>query len=239
MKKMYLKEWFTIKFADFTTLDRNNIADNSFYDKFYTSFFSRYLSFQELPWEWREEKREVAEFILQNTQVHTSILSIGCGIGYVEYLLGKVGRDITAIEPSEKACKFLDGYSTTKLFHGYFPQCFSQPTQCNYDLAYMVYVDYVFSDKELLYFLNKIIASGIKDFILIATRRYNRKSYRLLAKELVKDILAACNAYNPGQFWGYLRKPSELICLFHLSGFNKIEHGHLHNGLFWIRGRMA
>jgi len=89
MRKFYQQEWFGIDFKSFVKLDSGRVADKSFYDKFYDEFYKRYKSYEELPEVWRKDKRLAADFILRQPDPSERILSIGCGSGYVEYLLRK------------------------------------------------------------------------------------------------------------------------------------------------------
>ena len=89
MRKFYQEEWFGIKFKSFVKLDSSRVAEKSFYDKFYDEFYKRYKSYEELPEVWRNSKKAVADLILGQTFPDGKILSIGCGSGYVEYLLRK------------------------------------------------------------------------------------------------------------------------------------------------------
>ena len=92
MRKFYQQEWFGIDFKSFVKLDSGRVADKSFYDKFYDEFYKRYKSYEELPESWRNSKKAVADLILGHSFPDEKILSIGCGSGYVEYLLRKEGR---------------------------------------------------------------------------------------------------------------------------------------------------
>src|SRR3989304_3235193 len=108
MRKLYQREWFGIDFSSFANLDPRNIADGSFYDKFYDKFYRNFSSYDELPQEWRLSKKQVADFILSQTNNNDRLLSIGCGNGYIEYLLWREGRNIIAVEPSLKSTRFLE-----------------------------------------------------------------------------------------------------------------------------------
>ncbi|MDO8140628.1 MAG: hypothetical protein Q6358_03940 [Candidatus Brocadiales bacterium] len=85
MRKFYQEEWFGIKFKSFVKLDSSRVADKSFYDEFY----KRYKSYEELPEVWRKGEKLVADFILRQPDSFERIMSLGCGSGYVEYLLRK------------------------------------------------------------------------------------------------------------------------------------------------------
>jgi len=80
---------FSLRENQLQNLGSSRVADKSFYDKFCDEFYKRYKSYEELPEVWRNSKKAVADLILGQTFPDGKILSIGCGSGYVEYLLRK------------------------------------------------------------------------------------------------------------------------------------------------------
>ena len=98
MRRIYETEWFGIKFNSFANLNRRQIADASFYDKLYQQFNNKFSKYADLPLAWKVSKSKVADFLLQRTKKEDLLLSIGSGIGYIEYLLEQAGREIIATE---------------------------------------------------------------------------------------------------------------------------------------------
>lgn len=237
MRKFYQEEWFGIKFKSFVKLGSSRIADKSFYDKFYDEFYKRYKSYEELPGVWRNSKKAVADLILGQTFPNEKILSIGCGIGYVEYLLRKEGRNITAIEPSLEATRFLEQVSDVKIYHGYFPECLDKTN--SFDLAYMNATEYVFDKDALINLLNCIQDHGVKRFLLVSASIHDGGFAPLrLIKNTIKSMLSLIGLYELGQFWGYMRAPDELANAFKEAGFEKIEMGFVREGVIWMKGEL-
>lgn len=239
MRRLYQKNWFGIDFKSFTTLDSKKIADAVFYDKFYDEFYKKFSSYEQLPENWRSDKKLVADLILQLTNTNDRILSIGCGNGYIEYLLSKERKNIVAIEPVAKATKFLKQFSDVKIYDGYFPECLENTNESHFDLAYMSVVEYVFNKNKLLNFLRKIKDFKIKNFLLVSAAVYDENfSLIQLIKNIAKLLLSSIGLYKSerGQFWGYQRKPSELIGAFKKVGFKNIKFGFFRKNYFWIMG---
>ncbi len=235
MKKLYQKEWFGINFKSFAKLNAMKMADTSFYDKFYDEFYRKFSSYEELFQDWKKSKKIVADFILNQTNNDNRLLSIGCGNGYIEYLLWKEGRNITAIEPSVPATNFLRQNSNVKLYEGYFPSCLENANESSFDLAYMCGTEYVFNEKELFKLLEDIKDFNIKSFLLVSASIYNNSLLSLI-KDMIKKILSFMGLYELGQFWGYSRTPDEFIKAFTDTGFKDIKNGFLQENCFWIKG---
>jgi SAM-dependent methyltransferase len=237
MRKLYQKEWFGIDFRSLATLDSKRLADTVFYDKFYDEFYKKFPSFEELPDDWKRDKKLIADFILKLSNNNERILSIGCGNGYIEYLVRKEGRNITAIEPSAKATKFLRQFSDVKLYEGYFPKCLDDTSE-SFDLAWMSTIEYVFDEKELLQMLNDIRDYGIRSLLLVSVAVYGRYSIMPFIKHMAMKVLSLMRLRELGQFWGYVRTPEELIKAFIKAGFKDIESGFFKKGYFWTKGTL-
>lgn len=197
MRKFYQKEWFGIDFKSFTILDSKKVADVSFYDRFYEEFYKKFNSYEELSEGWKSAKKQVADLIIQMTNKDSRILSIGSGNGYIEISLRKDGRDITAIEPSEKATRFLRQFSDVRLYNGYFPMCLTNAGNTSFDLAYMSGTEYVFTEKEMLKLLENIKDFNIKSFLLVSASIYNNSFLRLI-KDMAKKMLSFMRLYELG-----------------------------------------
>ena len=238
MRRFYQKEWFGIDFKSFTQLDSRNIADVAFYDKFYDEFYKRFSSYDDLPPGWRAEKDIIVNFLQQQTNPGDRLLSIGCGNGFIEYLLRKCGRKIVAIEPSQKATRFLTESCDIKPYNDYFPQGLKGEDAASFGLVYMIAIDYVFGEKEFLGLLEDVRKFGAKTFLLFSVSVYNRAAFVETMKYFAKSVLARAGLYDLGQFWGYLRTPLEFSDLFKKMGFKDIEKGFLADNRFWIKGTL-
>ena len=237
MRKFYQTDWFGIPFKGFCKISSRTIANLSFYDKFYEEFDKKFSSYEDLPQEWLLNKNLIVDFILKQTNKGDRLLSIGSGIGYIEYNLKNSGRNIVAIEPSQKASNFLRKFSKMEVYTGFFPSCLSEEKKAQpYDLSYMVAVDYVFKNKEFISLLKEIKKLSAKRFLLISASIYKNKSLPQTFKDALKSLLSYLSLYELGQFWGYQRRPEDFLYIFKQAGFTDIEYGFQRKDIFWIRG---
>lgn len=233
MKKLYQKEWFGIPFKSFSALDSKRIAGGSFYDKFYNEFYRKFNAYADLPSEWKEKKGLIAEFLLGQTEPQTRILSVGCGIGYIENILKNQNRDITVIEPSLRATGFLEQNNELKIYHGYFPGCLPENTE-RFDLIYFVDTDYVFNQQELA----ALMKSAYKycDTLMFFSIT-GEDSWLSSFKEGLKSVASLLGLYARGQFWGYLRTVKDFCDCFRNSGYLQIKSGYLRKDVYWVKAK--
>lgn len=90
MQKFYQTEWFNIQFSSFTKMNSSIQADEEFYNKFYIEFFNKFTSYEQLPENWKKDKRLLADFIFEQIKDKANVLSIGCGNGFIENELSKM-----------------------------------------------------------------------------------------------------------------------------------------------------
>lgn len=55
-----------------------------FYHKFYEKFFSKYDCFDDLDEDWLDKKTEVVDLLDGLSAPNSKLLSIGCGLGFIE-----------------------------------------------------------------------------------------------------------------------------------------------------------
>ena len=87
MKKIYMwqEEWLNIYFKDIgAKLHFFQKVTSEFHDAFYTELFKQYTSFDSLPLSWKKEKQDTAFIISDLFHPNSSVLSYGCGLGYME-----------------------------------------------------------------------------------------------------------------------------------------------------------
>lgn len=235
MKKLYQKEWFGINFSTFSTIHENQIADQKFYEGFYNKFFEKYSSYEELPNDWKKLKREIFESIYDKAKGCKHVLSIGCGIGYVENLLSqKFNGSISAIEPSENdVCRWLSNNKKVKVLKGYFPEIL--PDTEYPDFCFLNALDYVFSENEFVDFLKKIRARRMKKVVLYSASFY-QQTLLFELKHFLKIILGKLRICLLGQLWGFQRNIDDYRKAFKKAGFDKVEDGFLSSGTYWISG---
>lgn len=235
MIKFWQTHWFNIEFSSFTTLNPYKLADEEFYTKFYQMFFKKFNSYEDLPHEWKQDKRMLANFIFEQAKYKQKILSIGCGNGFIEAELSKkmeCGK-LVAIEPSQNASKWLQDNHNIKLVNGYFPNCLARNE--GFDFAYMSYIDYIFDDYLYLNILKDIKNYPINDFLLIGASVYTPNLKQSIIYYL-KKIMSTIGVYHQ-QLWGYQRTIEEHLVLFKKTGYINLAYGQLENGVYWIMAK--
>jgi len=231
--KQYESEWHGIQFSSFSDLDDKNIAGEEFYEKFYCEFNKKIRTYEDLSSDWKKDKKNYAAEILNVIGNRKSVLSIGCGIGYIEneiypYLKERNG-ELIGVEPSYSSYSFILDNSNIKCLNGYFPDVFE--SHIHFDFAYMRAVEYTFNDKEYRDFLKSVLDYGIKDFLVISMSHYKPAKYWL--KVAMNKI--GLYTLHSGQFWGYMRTNDEHIKIMKQAGFERVETRVFGNSLF-IRG---
>jgi len=236
MRKLFQKSWFDIPFSELNvSISSDKLADVIFYEKFYEKFYNRYNSYEDLPKDWLLIKNEIADHISTCIDDEGSILSIGCGIGYIEKQLSKnySSINIVAIDPGGCSSKWVKG--NVKLLNGFFPNVLSGIYSSNdFNFVYASSIDYVFDDKSYINFFSSLIKFGFNDFLLTEIFVPNN-NISLLFKEGLKRILSKLHLYDIGQFWGYLRSDKEHLRLLKKAGFTNFEKGRYNHGAHWIR----
>ena len=94
-RKKWESEWQGIKFTEIgVKLSLIKKASSEFYDAFYENLFEKYKSFSDLPISWRTNKLSVATELRDWLPINGSVLSYGCGLGFIEHEILKVRDDI-------------------------------------------------------------------------------------------------------------------------------------------------
>lgn len=236
MRKFWQSSWFDIQFASFAKVNSKKQTNEEFYNKFYEQFFKKFSSYDELPESWKKDKKILAEFIFQHIQGCNTILSIGCGNGFIENELSKMDwkGQLVAIEPSLNASRWLKNNEKVKLINGYFPSCLDG-TDVLFDFAYMSYIDYVFDNSKYVDFLIGIKNYPIKDLLLIGISIHNQ-DFKQSIKFSIKSLLSKFGLLGQ-QLWGYQRTLDEHLDCFKQSGFQNLQYGQLENNVYWIRAK--
>jgi len=236
MIKFYQNNWHGIKFSSFGKNNLKNIADINFYNKFYNKFFLKFKYFDDLSNDWLNYKSEVAKIIQKQFGDKNNILSIGCGIGIVEKYIVENNQNInlTVIEPSKNACKWIENFRNIDIKYGYFPEILNQKQ--NFDIAYVNVVDYIFNKYQYHNFLKSIFDYGIRELIIVSASYYE-PNFILHTKEIIRDILIKFDLYNSNiQFWGYKRSVNEQFAAISKAGFKKMYLKYKSNNTIVIKG---
>lgn len=228
MQKTYQNQWFEIPFKSITNPSFKKLADQDFYDNFYKSFFEKFSSYDDLPSSYRKQKLAIASFIANQLQPDDSILSIGCGIGVIENALAQEHKlSLTAIEPSQKALKWLAQNPNVTTIPSYFPSPLLQNKK--YSLIYACSIEYTLNNEDYLKFLRLIKQTDATHYLMISHSTYKPNFRSFLAR------LNALRCLHSMQFWGYLRTQKEQQNLLVQAGFKCLASGYLDKNTFWVK----
>ena len=248
MQRFYQTEWQGIPFASFARTSCVNLPDAAFYAAFYEAFFRKRRSFSEMSASWTAQKDAWAAKILSCLPASGTpqVLSVGCGLGYVEKALLEKRADIRlhCTEIAETPLRWLRPLLPEGRCHiGYVPDCL--PPALTFDLIYCGSIEYAMPDDiwlRLLQALRARLTAGGELVILSASIRrdapmsplgYVRRCRQLL------QILRSFLGLEAAQFWGWMRTVEEITALCRKAGLSRIEYGPLGGdpSCFWLRAR--
>ena len=248
MRKMYEREWLGIEFTSYCRPSARSLADATFYDAFYRNFFQRYQSWDDLDPNWRNQKRAIARFIFDQLDSKDIVLSIGCGLGWIEHCLLDFSGGRIHLEATDVAAAAVNWIKeeipSDRLHIGLFPQCLIPGLK--YNLIYMSALDYCMDQFSLIGFLNRVadylttkgkcllISASFDHPIPIGVRAIKA------GKHIVASILEAVHLYHRGQFWGWTRTREDYHLAFSRAGYLTVRDGFINrdNGPpdYWIEG---
>ena len=153
MKKMMWNfSWQEIKFTELgVKLNFFRRASSEFYSKFYNELFRRYETYDSLPSVWRQIKSNTANEISKLIESETSVLSVGCGTGYVEKeIVGKLPKlSIDAFDFADTANKWIQNVERVNSIQ-------SLEENKKYNFIYCTQLLYALNDKEIFEFSSMI-----------------------------------------------------------------------------------
>jgi len=245
MHKLYQEQWHGIPFSSFADISAEDIAGPDFYARFYEEFFNRHKTWGDLSPEWLAFKRGTAEFIRERAGDNRSLsmFSVGCGLGIIEKFLSENGyKNLEANEVSDIPLKFIKrDLPEMRIFVGPLPGCL--PPGRGYDFIYMAASEYFFDQKQLSVFLGSLramLSPGGK-LLLISVSVEGGETLRESLSALKSRILAMLRLRPRGQFWGYLRTPTEFMDAMARGGFTNLSGGlrriGTHNRIYWVEGQ--
>jgi len=251
MRRIYQTEWLNIPFSDFAAVSSKQLAGPEFYEAFYVEFFKRYQNWDQLPPSWREKKKIWADFISTRTRNGSTVLSVGCGLGFVERCLSAQNPkiDLTIHEIAPSSWRWVEQeFGIDRKLTGTFPECL--PENAQFDLVYLGTIDYALDDESLVGLLAALrgyIAQPNGECLLISAsfdRIPETPSEIARArlgdlKELAKDVLGKLGLRARGQFWGWTRTQREYQSLMRRAGYRDIRDGFIDSERrehYWIAG---
>ena len=234
MQRFYQTEWQGIPFASFAKTSCADLPDPAFYAAFYEAFFQKYQSFSDISASWRRQKDEWATKVLSCLPVSSAphVLSVGCGLGYVESVMLEKRADIYlhCTEIMETPLRWLRPLLPGGRCHvGYAPDCL--PPGVAFDVIYCGGIDYAMPDEVWLHLLQalrtRLTAEG-KILILSASLLPDLSMSITGCASRCRQALQVLRHFlglEAVQFWGWMRTVDENTALCRKAGLSGIEYG--------------
>ena len=250
MRRMYQCEWHGIEFSSLAGCSSRRLADAAFYVAFYEKFFARYRNWEDLSPTWRRGKELCAERVLSVAGPRSTVLSIGCGLGYMEYFLRarSADTDIYLHEVAPSAWNWIRGeFAVDHLLLGEIPACL--PAEARFDVAYLCAVEYALDDEALVHLLaslrsvlrprGRLLMISASFQPTASTAVEHVRAVARGVKDVVAAALDAAGLRSRGQFWGWMRTREQLRALMRSAGYRDVEDGFVEpsrRDYYWIAG---
>ena len=238
MQRFYQTEWQNIPLASCAKLSCCTLPDAAFYSAFYEAFFRKYPSFSDMPASWRNLKKPWAEKVLSSLPASGAphVLSVGCGLGYVESVMLAQRADIQlhCTEITDTPLRWLRPLLPADRCHvGHAPDCL--PPDLAFDMMYCSSIDYAMPDAvwlRLLQALRARLTEGGGILILSASLwpdpPMSIMSYARRCRQIGR-VLRHLLGLQAVQFWGWMRTVEENMDLCRKAGLPTITYGPLDN----------
>lgn len=247
MRRMYQTCWQGIRFADIAQISSRELAGPAFYDAFYTAFYSQYRDWNDLDSAWRENKEAIARFIRNMMSPAGRVLSVGCGLGYVEHCLLAETDGHLALEVEEMAAaslKWLQQELPEEHIHrAGLPA--REVVGDGFDLIYLSAVDYALDDVSLISLLAGLrtyLRSGGRCLVISASFVDVSNPAVSIAqgfKDFLAELLDRLGLRARGQFWGWGRNQAEYLDVMRRAGYDDTLDGFIDadsKNTYWISG---
>lgn len=250
MRKFYQTEWHGIDFQGLCSLSPFKLADSQFYNIFYQVLFRKYPNYSALDPRWRQLKDQIGDWLIKFVPHNGRVLSIGCGLGYIEQriwsLYGK-RLDIHVQDYASDSLIWLRNILPPENIHidvslNHEGSLFN--SKKDFDLIYLSAVDYALTDEDLINLLEKLksfLSKGGR-IIIVSASFLDESFYEKMVfcvKELVKKILYPLGFYKRIQFWGWMRTRSDYLRIMNLVNASSTSDGFIEsseNDIYWIYG---
>ena len=106
------KSWQGIEFSDLKIkLSKSKLPSANFYQSFYAKLKVKYNRYSDFDTIWLQEKEKISKVLLNEIGFGESVLSYGCGIGYMEFLLANSNHNlkIDCYDFANNYANFIDG----------------------------------------------------------------------------------------------------------------------------------
>jgi SAM-dependent methyltransferase len=245
MRKLYERQWMGIEFRTFARTSPHRLADAAFYEDFYQTFFQHHRSWEDLDPEWRWRKQAMAQFIFERIEGREAVLSLGCGLGWMEHCLLKLSGGCLQLEVTEVAVAALgwirEELAPAKVHMGLFPQCL--PAGRRFDLIYLSAVDYCLEPPDLIGLLSqasRCLNPGGRCLLFSAS--FERPLPLRARLSVALGWMAAAAGLSDLQFWGWERNREDYRGAFARAGYQEISDGFGAGDQgaksYWIEGRV-
>jgi len=253
MRKLYERSWLGVEFISISRPSPQVLASPVFWEDFYQAAFQKIGSWNEIDRvdpDFRKTRTAVAEFIFGRIESHDVILSIGCGVGWIEHCLLELGQGTLHLEVTEVAPAALtlirQELSPSRVHQGFFPECI--PTDRLYSLIFMVDIDFAMDQSSLTLFLSKVKGrlTGEGRCLLISPTLDPPVSlwWTLLraVKNMLTPLLESVGLSQRKYFFGWYRHKEEFYRVFSQAGYSELSEGFIPAGpnpagYYWIEAR--
>jgi SAM-dependent methyltransferase len=234
MKQSFQTEWHGIQFSSFYKLSSTKLPDEFFYNEFYRLFFNKYQMYEDLDSKWRDNKEQIAKWIINNfIDKKFKILSIGCGIGFVEnYIFKNSNLEIHVLDYASESLNWLKKILPSQNIHQDGINSLNFKKQ-KFDIIYFSAVDYAFKQSDFIDNIKKYnkLLTKTGEIIIFSASYYiePRISVKIKEKTLfyLKFILNKFGVLvnKTEQFWGWKRHRNDYIDIALKAGFNNYSEG--------------
>ncbi len=246
MRYLYQTEWQKIKFISFAKISSVKLADRTFYNNFYSLFFSKYYFYTDLDKSWLESKEIIAKWLSILIEDKNAILSVGCGIGFIEYCLKNIfgnKLNLYVYDYADLAHKWLKTFvSKNRIFVSS-----NKLPSIKFNLIYLSAVDYSLNDADLILLLRllkkRLNKKGM--IVLISASFIEKNNFFSYIKNLIKYFLLRFYICffdrNKFQLWGFMRDRKEYLRLMNKVKFKYVTDGFEFQGrhsFYWISGKV-
>lgn len=248
MRPFYQTEWQNIQFSSFAEISSTKIANAEFYDAFYQALFEKYPDYDALDPAWRRNKDETADWLATLLPDGARVLSVGCGLGYMEQRLWRKHGDridLHVQDYASESLRWLRQVMPPEQIHDDAVEGGRGKTRAErYDLIYLSAVDYALADDELI-----VLLAGIRDslrenghIVMISASFWNEtgwQSFIRSSKNTVKWFLDSLGLRKRGQLWGWMRSRDEYQAIMGAAGLVSVTDDFVvtpHQRTYWIKG---
>lgn len=241
MKKLYQTEWQNIAFSSFYSISSTDLAGADFYDAFYQELFKKYADYDALDLDWQRNKNEITDWLAALLPDEARVLSVGCGLGYMEQHLWRLhgGRiDLHVQDFASHALMWLRQVLPADRIHDAGAEI------GQFDFIFLSAVDYAMSDSDLVALLVRVrnaLREGGRLVIISESFLEDSLGQKIFfnVKEMVKWFLAILRLRHRGQFWGWMRSRQDYQLTMRNAGFFAIVDGFIETSkrrTYWIKG---